>query len=313
MQTNPSLHVIILNWNHLEDLKLTLDSFLAQDYSNLKIIVADNGSTDGSIEYLKKQDKNITLIENGENLGYAAGNNTAINWSLKHDADIILLANNDIYIEDNQLLSKVIEGILSCKDTNVGIYGIQERNYFLHDKIVSEGYMLFDALANSRKQFNTIRVRTTEKISFPCKYVDFVSGSFILIKREVFEKCGLFDEAFFMYHEEADYCFRAWNYGFVVINNPKLYYYHKVATSAGIGSAFSVYYRVRNNFYFLQKHKDQIRYYSYYFIQYSISVIYSFIKLNVSLLFRFKKNIKRWKAISRAISDARNHVYYNSF
>jgi GT2 family glycosyltransferase len=313
MQSNPSLHVIILNWNHLEDLKLTIDSFLNQDYVNLKIIVSDNGSSDGSIDYIKKLGKGIELIENNENLGYAAGNNVAIKWSLKQNPDLILFANNDIYIDDNQLLSKVIKGSISCSTASSGIYGIQERNYFLQSKIENEGYILFDDLADSQKQFNTIRAKTEEKICFPCKFVDFVSGSFILIKREVFERCGLLDEAFFMYHEEAEFCFRAWNNGFTVVSNPSLHYFHKVAVSAGTDSPFSLYYRVRNNFYFLYKHKKNIEFYSRYIRHYSFQVILQFVRLSASLLIRCNKNKEHWKALFKAINDARRHVYYKQF
>jgi GT2 family glycosyltransferase len=313
MQTNPLIHVIILNWNHLEDLKLTIDSFLKQDYVNSTIIVADNGSSDGSIDYLMQLGKGIILIENKENLGYAAGNNVAIKWSLKQNPDLILLVNNDIYIDDNQLLSNVIKRFLSCYSASSGIFGIQERNYFLQSKIENEGYFLFDDLANTQKQFNTIRARTKEQIYSPYKYVDFVSGSFILIKREVFERCGLLDEAFFMYHEEAEFCFRAWNKGFNVIVDPSIHYYHKVALSAGTDSPFSLYYRVRNNFYFLHKHKKNIKFYSRYISHYSFQVILQFIKLSVSLLIRYRKNKGLWKALIKAIIDARKHVYYKHF
>jgi GT2 family glycosyltransferase len=134
-----------------------------------------------------------------------------------------------------------------------------------------------------------------------------------LIKREVFEKCGLLDEAFFMYHEEAEFCFRAWNNGFTVVSYPSFHYFHKVALSTGTDSPFSLYYRVRNNFYFLRKHEKNIKFYSRYIFQYSIKVILQFVKLSASLLIRYKKNKEYWKALFKALIDARNHVYYKHF
>jgi GT2 family glycosyltransferase len=310
MQSPPFVHVIILNWNHLEDLKLTLDSFLVQDYPNLKIIVADNGSIDGSTEYIKQNYKELEIIENGENLGYAAGNNKAIEWSLNQGADYILLANNDIFFNDRQLISKISDSFLNFSDPDIGIYGIQERNYYLPDKIESEGHFLFEDFSTLEKQFNIVRSTNSNKLTLPLKYVDFVPGSFILIKKEVFKACGLLDEAFFMYHEEAEFCFRAWNNGFTVAINPSICYFHKVGQSSGENSSFGLYYRIRNNFYFLHKHKEQIQFYSFYFRKYSLAVILSFIKLSASLLFRYKINISIWKAFLKAINDVRKHSYY---
>jgi GT2 family glycosyltransferase len=313
MQHYPSIHVIILTWNHLDDLKLTLDSFLTQDYSDLKIIVADNGSTDGSTEYLQQHYKDIRLIKNGDNLGYAAGNNSAIKWSLTQNADYILLANNDIFIDDRQLLSKILMHFQTSIDYNIGIYGIQERNFYQPERIESEGHFLFDDFSTPHKQFNIVRAKNENILPSPLRFVDFVPGSFIMIKKEVFEKCGLLDETFFMYHEEAEFCFRAWNNGFTTAIDPSVCYFHKVAKSAGGNSPFSLYYRVRNNFYFLHKHKDQIQFHSIYFRRYYVAIIFSLFKLTISLLFRYNKSIDRWEALSKAIIDARRHVYYKRF
>ena len=308
-----SVYVIILNWNHKNDLLLTLESFIKQTYSDLKILVADNGSKDGSVELIKKDYPNIVILDNKENLGFAAGNNKAIEHALSQNADFVLLANNDIYIDNPNLVSQIMLEISNSDIKNIGIYGIQERNFYCKDKIESEGHFLFDDFSTPSKQLNTKRVEYASPQPSPIKYVDFVAGSFILVKNEVFEKCGLLDEAFFMYHEEAEFCFRAWLNGFKVVINPTYNYFHKVAKSAGTGSPFSLYYRVRNNFYFLHKHKKQIKFYSYYFRRYAISIIHSFLKLSALLIFHYKRTIELWKALLRAIIDARNHVYYKRF
>ena len=135
----------------------------------------------------------------------------------------------------------------------------------------------------------------------------------MLVKRKVFESCGLLDEAFFMYHEEAEFCFRAWTKGFLVVVNPQHIYYHKVALSAGKTSPFSLYYRTRNNFYFLKKWKHQVRYYRLFATKYSLMVLYSFLKLSVSLLFKYNKVKPYLVAYSRAILDARSNKLYKSY
>lgn len=203
--------------------------------------------------------------------------------------------------------------ISSLQNENIGIYGIQERNYYLQSKIESEGYLLFDDFSTSEKPFNILRTNKGEFMTSPLKFVDFVPGSFILIKRDVFEKCGLLDEAFFMYSEEAEFCFRAWNSGFSIIVNPDHYYLHKVAASAGNASPFSLYYRVRNNFYFLQKHRKRIQFYFFYLTRYSIAIFYSYLKISASLLINPKKKLKLWKAFGKALIDAGEHKYYQRF
>lgn len=299
----PVLYVIILNWNHKEDLILTIDSFLNQDYSNFKIVVADNGSTDGSIEYIKMGHADVILIENSENLGYAAGNNRAIEYALSQNADFVLLANNDIFLDNPNLISKIMDEIQSYEIGNIGIYGIQERNYYLQNKVESEGLLLFDDFSTPKIQFNIIRVQIAEDLPYPAKYVDFVPGSFILIKSEVFKKCGLLDEAFFMYHEEAEFCFRAWIHNFKVVVNPSLQYYHKVAQSSGNRSPFSIYYRLRNNYYFLFKHKRDIKHYRFFLFLLTYRNLIGFLKLTILLFFKINRNKDIWKAQLIAYKD----------
>ena len=112
----PSVYIVVLNWNHLDDLILTIESFFRQDYPNMKILVSDNCSKDGSQEYVKNKFPTVTLIENNDNLGWAAGNNIGIRYALNNNADYILLANNDLYFENTRIISILINDLLSLKE-----------------------------------------------------------------------------------------------------------------------------------------------------------------------------------------------------
>ena len=308
--SDKSVFVIILNWNHIEDLRLTLESFIIQTCSGLNIIVADNGSTDGSIELLKSEYPGVILIDNKENIGFAAGNNRAIEYAISQNADFVLLANNDIYIDNPGLISQIIEDISSCNIDNVGVYGIQERNYFEQGNVISNGWILFEDMQKENKQFNNSRSNLDMSIKKPYKVVDFVSGSFILIDSKVFNICGLLDEAFYMYHEEAEFCYRAWLHNFKVLVNTSLHYYHKEAQTAGTRTPFSIYYRMRNNYYFLFKHRKNINHYWYFLYSITSRNVLGFIKLTFSLIFKFSTNKNIWLAQYMVFKDVVSGNYY---
>ncbi len=94
------ISIIIVNYNGKKWLRQCLDSLLKQTYKFYEIIVVDNNSADGSVKFLKKNYKEIVLIENGDNYGFAKGNNIGLK---KAKGDYILLLNNDTYVEKDFL------------------------------------------------------------------------------------------------------------------------------------------------------------------------------------------------------------------
>ena len=308
--SDKSVFVIILNWNHIEDLRLTLESFIMQTCSGLNIIVADNGSTDGSIELLRTEYPGVILIDNKENIGFAAGNNRAIEYAISQNADFVLLANNDIYIDNPTLIDQVLNDISSSKIENIGVYGVQERNYYEPGKVLNNGWILFEDMQKKNKKVNPKRTELGNIFTEPYRTVDFVSGSFIFIDKKVFLDCGMLDEAFFMYHEDAEFCFRAWLHNYKVIVNTSLHYYHKEAQSSGIRTPFSIYYRMRNNYYFLFKHRKNINHYWYFFYSITSRNVLGFIKLTFSLIFKFSTNKNIWHAQYMVFKDVVSGNYY---
>jgi GT2 family glycosyltransferase len=91
--------VIILNWNGYKDTLECLRSVDKIDYPKFETVVVDNASTDGSVEAIRKRFPHVTLLENGQNLGYAAGNNVGIRHALANGAGYILLLNNDTVVD----------------------------------------------------------------------------------------------------------------------------------------------------------------------------------------------------------------------
>ncbi|MEA2107184.1 MAG: glycosyltransferase family 2 protein [Bacteroidota bacterium] len=257
------LFTIILNYNHLKDLKETIDSFKLQDYANNQLVVSDNNSSDKSVDWLRKEHPEIVVLDNKENLGWSGGNNVGIDYALAHKADIILLANNDLFFNDRNLISNLIKEFNN--KAGLGIIGPQENEYYDKNKIANQGWILY---SKSKFTFNKIRKKYSDENFKNFKYVDNVSGSFMLIRADVFKKIGLIDDTFFLYGEDADFSLRSWKAGYASAIFPNNIVYHKGSATAGKNSPLKIYYKTRNLIYIIRKHKDIQENYYYFLWKY---------------------------------------------
>lgn len=199
--------VIILTWNGLELTKRCLNSLLSKKLpKDVEIIVVDNGSTDGTIEYLKNH-KNIKLIQNGENLGYGKAVNIGILASSKN-SDIILL-NNDVELIQKDWLSRLQSQAQAHEKYGViGVKILQENGLIQH----CGAYLPVDTWWGQQVSSNEVDIGQYAGIS-ECESVVFACA---YIKREVLEKIGFLDERFFAYFEDTDFCLRANQAGYKV-------------------------------------------------------------------------------------------------
>src|SRR5579872_3284426 len=131
---DPLIFIILLNWNGKKDTLACLESLQKVRYSSFQTIVVDNGSTDDSVHAIRTRYPEISLIETGENLGFAGGNNCGIQYALEKGADFIFLLNNDTEVDPDILTSFVSAcdnnpqiGILGAK-----LYLFDQRNQFDH-------------------------------------------------------------------------------------------------------------------------------------------------------------------------------------
>lgn len=246
----PLVYIIILNWNGLHDTIACLDSAIKLSYPNFRLVVVDNGSTDGSTDSISKNYPNVIVIKNRENLGYAKGNNVGIRYALQNNADYVWLLNNDTLTERNALRNMVGE---AERDPRIGILG--SKIYYLNSarKIWFAGAMI----NWSRGISNHIGINETDVGQYDfVKEIDRVAGCSMLVKREVCNQVGLFDENFFLYVEEVDWCVRARKAGFKCLFVPSSIVYHKAWASVSlIGACSKVfnYYNTRNFLYLIRK------------------------------------------------------------
>jgi glycosyltransferase involved in cell wall biosynthesis len=207
---NPPVTVVILTWNGIEYTKACLDSLhRVTDRANVDFVVVDNGSTDGTVEYLESLTR-ITPLLNKENLGFARGNNTALRL-IDRSRDVILL-NNDTEIHDSLWVSKLQQS--AYRDEKIGIVGCRIRR-IAGDMFQHAGTYMPDfthwgqQIGGGEKDINQYNQdHDVEGVVFACVY----------IKRTVMDRIGYLDEDYFSYFEDTDYCLKAKLAGFRVVN-----------------------------------------------------------------------------------------------
>jgi GT2 family glycosyltransferase len=221
--------VIIVTYNAQDYLPDLFGSLERQDCPGnlVEIVVVDNGSRDGTVEYIKnkfqipnsKQFK-IKLIENKENSGFAKGNNIGIREALKNKSDYIVLLNQDMVVTPNWLdeLVRVVEN-----DKKIGAVQPMIMLWDEKDKIQTSGnkihFLGFGYSGEYRCQMSDVRCQMSDVV--------YASGAAMLIKREVLEKIGLFDEALRVYHEDLDLGWRMRLAGYQIKVVSKSIVYHK--------------------------------------------------------------------------------------
>ena len=200
--------IIILTWNGLAYTKRCIETLITfTRHPQYAIIVADNGSTDGTIEYLRSHDA-VTLVTNGKNLGFAKGNNRAI-AAADPTSDVVLL-NNDTEIYQPDWIERM--QALAYGSPAIGVVGcrlarpdgtLQHAGTFMPIET-----LWGQQLGGGEKDINQYSGdRDVEGVVFACVY----------IKREVLTKVGLLNEDYFSYFEDTDYCFRAREQGYRVV------------------------------------------------------------------------------------------------
>ncbi len=241
----PRVWVVIVNWNGREDTLACLRSLESLDYRGHDVLVVDNGSQDGSVEAIRASFPSVTVMENGRNLGFAGGNNVGIAHAVDRGADYVLLLNSDTEVAPG-LLSALVE--VGEADPTVGMLGPKIYYYDAPNVIWSAGGTV-DAWGR------TGHLRADEPDDGSpegVRLVDYVTGCAILVKRCVVERIGAFDERFFAYFEETEWCARARRAGYKVAYVPSGVVWHKIQPNARGASRFYIYMMARNRLLYLR-------------------------------------------------------------
>jgi len=235
----PLVYIIILNYNGGEEIIECLQGCQKIHYPRFRILVVDNASSDHSVAQIKKQFKEVTVIQNQENLGFAAGNNVGIKYALSQKADYVLLLNNDTVVSKD-FLTKMIP--LAEKEASIGI--VVPKILYYQSNTLWEGW---------GKKIDYIRGRVTvsaeETINQP-QETNHATGCAMLIKRAVFEKIGFLPEDYFMYFEDIDFSLKARKAGFKIFYQPEAVIWHRFNRGT---SPINQYYWQRSRVVFVLK------------------------------------------------------------
>ena len=246
----PSVAIVILNYNGRNYLEQFLPSVLASTYTNMQVIVADNASTDDSLDLLQKHFSEVEVIILDKNYGFAEGYNQALK---RVEAKYYVLLNSDVEVAPNW-----IEPIIALLESDNKIAACQPKVLSYHNKeqfeyagaaggfIDSLGYpfargRVFDDCEKNEGQFND----NTE--------VFWATGAAMFVRATVFNQMDGFDGFFFAHMEEIDLCWRMQLAGYKVMCCPASVVYHVGGGTLPKGNSRKVFLNFRNNLIMLFK------------------------------------------------------------
>lgn len=244
MAYSPSVAIVILNWNGKHHLEQFLPSVLSTNYDNYKVIVADNASTDDSLEYLSVNFPKVEIIVLHHNFGFARGYNEALN---RVEADYFMLLNSDVEITPGWLQPMValLERHTSNAACQPKILAFKNKRLFEYAGAAggwldAYGYpfargRIFDVCEEDNGQYDTTQ------------QVFWASGAALLIRSNVFRQLNGFDEYFFAHQEEIDLCWRMQLSGYKLFCCPQSVVYHVGGGTLPRGNSKKTFLNFRNN------------------------------------------------------------------
>ena len=234
--------VIILNWNGKKFLKECLDSLAAQTYRDFETILVDNGSTDGSAEYVRDNYFWVRLLALHENTGFAEGNNRAL---LLAQGEFVVLLNNDTKIKPD-FLKEMLEAA-QC-DEKVGMVAAKMMNYYSPQIIDSAGLKI-----SSNGLGYSIGIDERDSGQYDGVDIFGPCGGAALYCRTMLDEIGFFDPDFFAYYEDYDLAWRARLAGWKAVAASLALVYHVHSATGGMMSPFKVYHSHRNKWFVIIK------------------------------------------------------------
>jgi GT2 family glycosyltransferase len=217
-------------------------------YSNFQILVIDNGSTDGSVEVLRRAYPDIELIETGDNLGYAGGNNVGLERAVARGADYVVLLNNDTVV-DPGFLDTLVD--VAERDPQAAFVG-PKMLYLDRPDTVWFGGGRIDWMNGAAHLDHDAKDDARETAP---REVDYITGCCLMVRASALPDIGLMDTRFFLLFEESDWCVRARECGWRCVYVPNARIWHAVSRSFnGTGSPTYRYYFARNELLLYRKH-----------------------------------------------------------
>ncbi len=249
----PTVMIVIVCHDGWDDTLACLESVAVLTYPSVRTVVVDNASTDGTAGRVREWFPNVIVIEAGNNLGFAGGNNLGARYALDAlRADYLFLLNNDTVVE-----SGILEPLVAYAEASpvVGVVGPLMCRFDAPDTVWAAGGAMTWRAESARVGAGDLVLGFAHHAP---REQDFIVGCGMLIPGGVWERLGGLDERYFLYYEDTDFCFRARRLGFKCVTVPSSRLLHKGSRSAGAGSLQTLYYMRRNALLFLEIHGSLI-------------------------------------------------------
>jgi len=279
---SPKVLLIIVNYNGINFIGECLDSIYSQSYKELQVLIVDNNSKDGSVNFIKEIYPQCEILINWSNKGYGDAFNKAVRCGLKKygKVDYFGILNNDLRLGREWLKNLVDYGE---QKPGCGILAGKMLIYYWPKYINSTGGMVNYFGSGWDRDFFEL----DEECHTESGEVLSVSGGAALIKKGVFDTVGFFESKYFMYYEDIDFCFRTWKYSDYTVDYVKeALVYHKFSATSGVLSLKKHFYLKRSRFIFILKNYPigflakiipQITGYEFGFIMKDLLVRYDFV------------------------------------
>jgi GT2 family glycosyltransferase len=291
--------IIMVSWNAKEYLEKCLSSIFEQTYSNFEVIFIDNGSTDGSVELIRKNFPTVRLISLDENYGFAKANNIGIRLAFEDKARHVVLLNVDTIIKANFL-----EELVAAAESDDHIGCCQSKMFSMDDPRIIDGVGI-----SVRKNCGMISIGHGEldigNYNQPKEIFGANAGA-SLYKSEMLKQVGLFEEECFAYHEDVDLALRVRIAGWKCVFVPQAVVYHKHSVTIGKYSPIKKYFLTRNRYYYVIKNLPAPMVFKF-FVRKTINIIELIVKIPIRLVLldikKFHTDIIKLKAHYHAIKN----------
>jgi GT2 family glycosyltransferase len=310
-----NIAIVILNWNGKNYLDMFLPKVVETSSGIATVYVADNGSVDGSMDFLRQYFPQVKTIDLGKNLGFAAGYNRALR---QIKADYYILLNSDI-----EVTSKWIEPVIRLMESDPQVVACQPKilSYHRHNMFeyagAAGGFIdrfgypfcrgrLFQSIEEDKGQYDDVAE------------IFWATGACLFIKAKQFHEVGGLDDDFFAHMEEIDICWRLKHKGYKVMYCGQSTVYHIGGGSLDKSSPRKTYLNIRNNSVLLYKNLPKDQLYKVFFFRFFLDMMASFkflfdggfkhfiavARAHVGFYFSYKKNrVKRSKIQHRQVSQ----------
>ncbi len=235
--------IVVLNFNGLALLKKHLPSVINTKYTDFDIVVVENGSSNNSVEDIKREFPSVKVVESSINLGFGRGNNLGVSQYPNYDAYLFL--NNDVTVKGDWLSEMVEVFKIDEKIGGVGskiLYSKKRDGEYVINSAgleIDKHYLAYDRYEGEidSEKFNTIAE------------VDGLCGGALLIRKEVWDSVGGFNPHMFMYYEDVDLSLRIRDLGFKLYYCGKSTVYHDhMGTSYSLGSRKTNLMNMKNRY-----------------------------------------------------------------